>query len=161
MPKRTASAAGDYLSIDPSHFESDNNYVDLGSEHFTWGAGMASYDPLKPMPMTDWLALDEQERYGAVERFHRNHKPLPPSLPGHVAFHVIVENQLAESLECVCLVLARIMREGLDRHHAIHAVGSVVAKHLNEMLRRQSRFDIAAYARDLDRLSADAWLKGK
>lgn len=122
---------------------------------------MASYDPLKPVSGTDWLVLDEQERYDAVERFHRSHMPLPPSLPAHVVFHVAIETQLAEGMECVGSALARLMREGVDRHHAIHAIGSVLAKHMNEMLRRQTEFDHTSYARALDGISADAWRRNR
>lgn len=121
---------------------------------------VTKYDPLNPMPKGEWLALDEQDRHDAVEEFHEGHDPLPPSLSAHVAFHVIVENQLAESIDCVERTVARLMREGLDRHDAIHAVGSVLAEQLNEMMKRRRKFELVSYARSLDRLTARAWLKG-
>jgi len=45
----------------------------------------------------------------------------------HGVAHVIVENQVAAGDSTVVPVtLARLMREGLDRHDAIHAIGSVL-----------------------------------
>jgi hypothetical protein len=41
-------------------------------------------------------------------------------------FHVIVENQAAQGLETpVRRTLARLQAEGLSRHDAVHAVGSI------------------------------------
>jgi len=45
----------------------------------------------------------------------------------HGVAHVIVENQIAAGDSTVePVTLARLMREGLDRHDAIHAIGSVL-----------------------------------
>jgi hypothetical protein len=49
------------------------------------------------------------------------------SIRAHAANHVIVENQLAMGdATVVPATLARLMQEGLDRHDAIHAIGSVL-----------------------------------
>jgi hypothetical protein len=50
--------------------------------------------------------------------------------------HVIVENQVAlGEAYPVQSVLLRLMEEGLDRHDAIHAIGSVLAERLFAGLR--------------------------
>jgi hypothetical protein len=86
------------------------------------------YDALKAPDPEDWLALDEQERIDQVIEYHRrHHHPMGESPKLHGATHVIVENQIAfGDSPAVPETLARLMGEGLDRHEAIHAVGSVV-----------------------------------
>jgi hypothetical protein len=61
------------------------------------------------------------------------------------------------------------MAEGLDRHEAVHAIGSVLAVHINELVRqadsatppaRKPGRDVnAPYFSALQRLTADAWLR--
>jgi hypothetical protein len=58
------------------------------------------------------------------------------------------------------------MTEGLDRHEAIHAIGSVLAGYVNELLRepdlqtRPSEGDPnAAYFSELEALTAEGWLR--
>jgi hypothetical protein len=60
------------------------------------------------------------------------------------------------------------MADGLDRHEAVHAIGSVLAVHINELMRqvdspapeRQSAHDAnARYFSELEHLTADAWLR--
>jgi hypothetical protein len=48
--------------------------------------------------------------------------------------------------------------EGLDRHNAIHAIGSVLAKYMFDVMKHQQPFDDKAYGRELDALSAERWL---
>ncbi len=43
----------------------------------------------------------------------------------HSVLHVIVENQLAMNAEPVPATIARLTRQGLSRHEAIHATGAV------------------------------------
>jgi hypothetical protein len=50
-----------------------------------------------------------------------------------------------------------MLAEGLDRHDAIHAVGSVMARHMFDIVKHGQSFDEAAYAKDLDALSAEQW----
>lgn len=59
--------------------------------------------------------------------------------------------------------LLRLMGEGLDRHEAIHAIGSVLAGHLNDLLRSRDTLaspeeSNAAYFDELERLTAEDWL---
>jgi hypothetical protein len=76
--------------------------------------------------------------------------------------HTIVENQLAERIPVVQETVERLMAEGLGRHDAIHAVGSVVAEHIwTVMNERALGPDVeAAHFRRLTALTAREWLEG-
>jgi hypothetical protein len=75
-----------------------------------------------------WLERDEQERIDLVIKYHhRNRQPMGQDPLAHSAVHVAVENQVAMGdVTVVSATLARLMREGLDRHDAIHAIGNVL-----------------------------------
>ncbi|OPY95016.1 hypothetical protein A5906_10145 [Bradyrhizobium sacchari] len=47
---------------------------------------------------------------------------------------MIVESQIADPKRPVRSTAQRLMSEGLDRHEAIHAIGSVLAGHMNELM---------------------------
>ena len=86
------------------------------------------YDALKAPDPEDWLDLDDQERIDQVIEYHRrHHQPMGQSVKLHGVAHAVVENQVAlGDPPAVREALARLMGEGLDRHDAVHAVGSVV-----------------------------------
>jgi hypothetical protein len=90
---------------------------------------MNQYDPqVAPDPQA-WLALDENERTKLVERYHRRQRIRMPNVRAHAMFHVIVENQIAMGDETPAAAkLQELIREGMDRHDAVHAIGSVVSK---------------------------------
>jgi hypothetical protein len=72
------------------------------------------------------LELDETERVDLVIDYHRRigAQLETPELP--VMAHVVVENQVAlGEVTSVPETLDRLMDEGLDRHEAIHAIGSI------------------------------------
>ena len=48
----------------------------------------------------------------------------------HATVHAVVENQLAEGDKRVLETLARLRRQGLCRHEAVHAIGSVLADYV-------------------------------
>jgi len=74
-----------------------------------------------------WLELDESERVDAVMDYHRRAKVVPENLKLHAMTHVVVENQVAlGEATPVPATLNRLMLEGLDRHEAIHAIGSIL-----------------------------------
>jgi len=53
--------------------------------------------------------------------------PVGESARAHAATHGIVENQAAMGHATVVpTTLDRLMRDGLDRHDAVHAIGSVL-----------------------------------
>lgn len=123
---------------------------------------MKHYDPVRRPNWREWLALDEQERLALAVAYHRRTRAKLPNLQLHAAIHVVVENQLAERIGVVQETLERLLAEGLDRHEAIHAIGSVVTEHLwkamNETLPGPDLEE--AYLRRLEALTASDWLKG-
>ena len=122
---------------------------------------MFAYDPSIPPEPKAWLDLDELERIRLVEVFHRKQRGKPPNLKAHAAFHAIVESQLAEGVESVVRAMSRLNGEGLSRHDALHAIGSVLAGELHDLVTvradespkvAQARYDAA-----VERLSAAEW----
>ena len=122
---------------------------------------MFAYDPSIPPEPKAWLDLDELERIRLVEVFHRKQRARPPKIKAHAAFHAIVENQLAEGVESVVRAMSRLNGEGLSRHDALHAIGSVLAEQMHDLITvragdspemAQSRYDAA-----VERLSAAEW----
>ena len=122
---------------------------------------MTHYDPeVQPDP-AEWLALDEQERIQLAETHHRAARIKLPNAKVHAVFHAIVENQIAEGLEPVVRAMARLANEGLSRHDAIHAIGSVCAEHLFEAMKSEDQ-DVAStaqarYNAAVERLTAKLW----
>ena len=89
---------------------------------------MDTYDPdTAPEPKV-WLELDEGERLLLVGDYHDQAGDELPNVQMHAAIHVVVENQLAEAYLPAVEALARLMREDLSRHDAVHAIGSVLAE---------------------------------
>ena len=82
----------------------------------------------------DWLDTDESERIDLVSSYHRRVRVRLPDLRVHATIHVIVENQVAMRERAVVETLSRLQGEGLNRHDAIHAIGSVMVEHMNELL---------------------------
>lgn len=123
---------------------------------------MNSYDPNNAPDPEVWLALDEQIRITLVEEHHRLARIKLPSLAAHAVFHSIVENQIAENLESVVRAMARLTDESLDRHDAVHAIGSVLAVHIHDLF--NSKADAAnsqaIYNAAIERLTAKVWRGG-
>lgn len=124
---------------------------------------MKHYDPeIAPDPEA-WLELDELERIQLVERHHRAARIKLPNANVHAVFHAMVENQIAEGLGAVVAAMARLMGEGLSRHDALHAIGSVSATQLYEAMKTQHQAHggtaKARYEAALERLTARQWLR--
>jgi uncharacterized protein YoaH (UPF0181 family) len=123
---------------------------------------MDTYDPLIPPDPTAWLALDEAERIALIEQYHEAHDIEIPGLSLHVTIHTIVENQVAEGDAIpVREKLRQLMAQGLDRHEAIHAIGSVLIKHMAAIAQGKTTPDDPniPYFRALQRLNAKKWLR--
>lgn len=124
---------------------------------------MNGYDPDITPDAKEWLALDEGERLALVEGYHRDARIALPRTARrlHATIHTVVENQLALNDEPVVRALGRLMKEGLNRHDAIHAVGSVVAEHINELLRLKDAPETsrARYYAAIERLTVAQWHK--
>jgi hypothetical protein len=125
---------------------------------------MDRYDPEVAPDPAEWLALDEGERTLLVEGYHRDARvDLPKGARRlHATFHVIVENQLASLDEPVVRALVRLMKEGLSRHDAVHAVGSVVAEQIYDLLKLKDPPETsrARYYASIERLTAAQWRDG-
>ena len=126
---------------------------------------MDRYDPEVAPDTRKWLALDEGERVLLVEEYHRDARISLPRRARrlHATIHAIVENQLAlEDQTMVRATLQRLTEAGLTRHEAIHAVGSVLAEHINDLLHAQSlpAEGHAPYYAALQQLTVEKWRGG-
>jgi Tfp pilus assembly PilM family ATPase len=126
---------------------------------------MKAYNPERtPEPETR-LGLDEQERIVLVETYHRGARIKLPNVTAHALLHAIVENQIALNLDPVVRAMHRLGKEGLTRHDAVHAIGSVVAEHLFDILKTNQNDDAAAlqarYYAAVERLTATSWRRGE
>jgi hypothetical protein len=120
-----------------------------------------SYNPDKAIDAKRWLSLEESERLHFVQRYHRKKRVRLPNARLHAVIHVVVENQVAMGAEIpVGSTLSRLMREGLSRHNAIHAIGTILAGHLYELMKEgpQSTDANSTYYSELDKLTAESWL---
>jgi hypothetical protein len=113
-----------------------------------------TYDPASTPAAGAWLDLDESERLELVTAYHRRHGTHLPNPQLHALIHVVVENQIALGEQLVETTLARLEAEGLTRHDALHAIGSVLTEYLYELMRQDSPATDAAYADYLSRLES-------
>ena len=123
---------------------------------------MEQYDPLVPVSADDWFATDEEQRITLVESYHRENGPEIPNLRMHAVVHVVVENRLAEGDRATTDALERLRGEGLDRHDAVHAIGTVVLDELQAAVdggREEGESGEDRLTRRLDELTAEAWYR--
>jgi hypothetical protein len=123
---------------------------------------MKRYDASTAPDPQAWLELDEQERIDLAIAYHRRyHLQMGQSPKLHGVTHVIVENQAAMGdATVVPATLARLMREGLGRHDAIHAIGSILIAIVFDVMAEKldANVDInARYGRELAELTAARW----
>jgi hypothetical protein len=120
------------------------------------------YDIANPPSPEEWLAMDEEARIDAVRDAHqRTRSPVGQNPTAHATIHVMVENQLAEGLAAIVRAYDRFRAAGLDRHTTVHALASVVTRHMMAVLEQQSPFDQAAADRDFDALDPAAFKRKK
>jgi hypothetical protein len=120
------------------------------------------YDPLHAPDPEAWLALDEQERLDRVSAYHIRAGIELPNVQVHATLHAIVENQIALGDETPVRNKARqLMAQGLDRHEAIHAIASVLVRHITTVVHDPSGAgDVnRRYYSALSRLNARKWLR--
>ncbi len=122
---------------------------------------MESYDPMENPDPTQWLALDEDEHIFLVEEFHEREGVDLPNIRLHASFHAVVETQLASGDPPQTVdTLARLLGEGLDRHDAIHAIGSILSEVIYHAMKNPAENDdpTQAYIEGLKNLSVEKWL---
>jgi hypothetical protein len=124
---------------------------------------MDSYNPEISPTATDWLGTNEGDRIELVSAYHRRKKIKLPNSQLHAVIHVVVENQIALGEAIVVATLARLQGEGLSRHDALHAIGSVLAENMYELMQEGDTSTGAPYQRYLERiqrLTAKNWRAG-
>jgi len=120
------------------------------------------YDPDRKLDVEAWLDLNEDERMSLVIDYHRRARIKLPNAKVHAIVHTIVENQAALGTGYVVAgTLERLMSEGLDRHEAIHAIGSVLMGHILDLQQGRLKGDLnEVYLQELAQLSAEKWRSG-
>lgn len=123
---------------------------------------MNAYDPSHAPDPGVWRELDEQQRLVLVEHYHRRSGSKLPNPVLHATLHVVVENQLASGEAPVVRALARLRKEGLSRHDAVHAIGAVVAEMIYDLLHQKDSVQTshARYYAAIERLTAARWRAG-
>jgi hypothetical protein len=119
-----------------------------------------TYNPLKGPDRAGWLAQSEEERTRLVTEYRQRKRIELPNLQMHVMVHVIVENQIALGEETPAeRTLQRLLRQGLDRHEAVHAIGSVLMAHLRGIssAAEPDADNNDIYFAELEQLTAASW----
>ena len=122
---------------------------------------LTEYDPHVAPDPAEWQALPELDQIALVEAYHRAAGITLPNAQLHAVLHTIIESQMAAGQELpVAATMIRLQNEGLDRHEALHAVASILAVHIQEILQGQwSGSDPnAPYYEELYQLTAKGWL---
>jgi len=127
---------------------------------------MYQYNPLAEPNSEEWLESSEEDCIDSVRHFHEHSNDDDfaddQALSIHCAVHVIVENQLALNVEYLPETLSKLMRQGLDRHEAIHAIGAILSEEIFKMFRGEtSAFSTKLYRRQLEKITAKRWKKGQ
>jgi hypothetical protein len=119
------------------------------------------YDAAKAPAPLEWLELGQSDRINEVIDYHRRSRlRVGENERMHAAAHVFVEDQVAMSdATVVPVTLNRLMREGLDRHDAIHAIASVLMGIVFDAVRNSEGkpIDINNAYRELGELTAAGW----
>lgn len=124
---------------------------------------MKRYNPLQAPDSEEWQELDESERINLVEDYHRESGDEVPegSEMIHATIHVMVENQFVLDDQPVFAVVTKLIRQGLDRHEAIHAVGAVLSEYIFDMQSGNGEtWNQKTYNKRLQKLTAKRWRRG-
>ena len=99
------------------------------------------------------------ERTAIVESCHDSLGIELPNSTVHAVIHTVVENQLAMDDAPVHEAFNRLLAEGLDRHDALHAVGSVLAELMLKAIHKPEEVEDPqeVYYRELAKLTAASW----
>ena len=126
---------------------------------------MKYYDPDERLNIEEWLTLDDSQKVKIVSDFHESIKEEfsdDGAFAMHSHMHVIVENQIAGNVELVPETVDKLMRQGLSRHEAIHAVSAILAEDIFDMLQgKVEEFSLKKYRRKLEKITAKKWRKGQ
>ena len=118
-----------------------------------------NYDPNTPPDPNEWMSLDEGERVAIVEAFHKGVFDDDHRRTVHSSIHVIVENQIALDEETPAKATAeRLMSEGISRHEAIHAIGSVLSEKMFDAIKEPVLYSEESYFEELEKLTVEKWI---
>lgn len=92
--------------------------------------GIDRQDAAAQADLAQWLEHGEQRRILLVAQYYWGSRQKAPQLSAYV----IVENQQAEGLAPVVRAMECLQSEGLSRHDAIHAIGSVPVESINDLV---------------------------
>ena len=105
--------------------------------------------------------MDEAERLRMTLAYHRKQPYELPNENVHASIHVTVETQVAMGDETpVAETIDRLIREGLDRHDAIHVVGTLVAERIWGIMKGEIGDEPdpeSAYFEEVKKLTAQRW----
>ena len=120
------------------------------------------YDPARPPDPEAWLALHEDTRTELVVEYHRS-RAIPLANVGfHAGVHVIAESVVAKDNLGAREKLDELVSAGLDRHEALHALGTIFIEALDacEAIEDEetTEEDVERfYTQRIAALSAEAW----
>jgi uncharacterized protein DUF1841 len=120
--------------------------------------GETDYDPDVGPDPAEWPALDEAERLRQVKDYHWRRDASSAHPDVHAAIHVAIENQIATDDETRARqALDRLMAEGLTRHEALHALGSVLTEMIVAAADGKEPFQTQAYNDAIARITVEGW----
>ena len=118
------------------------------------------YDLANPPAPEVWLAMDENDRIAAVEEAHaRTRAAVGSNANAHASIHVVVENRLAAGHAMVVAAYERFRAAGIDRHTTVHALASVVTRHMMSVLEQRPGFSQEEADRDFEALDPAAFTR--
>ena len=124
---------------------------------------MEYYTASRAPDSEEWLKLDESLRIDLVRESIG--EDIEDDVPEdaeylHAAIHVVVENQLAMGVDPVPPTMAKLIRQGLSRHEALHAIGTIVSEDIFDLLQSNEKsWPESRYRRRLEKLTAKRWIK--
>ena len=122
--------------------------------------GDLAYDPDVAPDPAQWLALDESLRVANAEAYHRRAGVSLPNETIHAILHVMIETQIAMGDELpVRRAIDRLVREGLSRHEAIHALGSLITRGIYDAVNTPEAraFRVEEYNAAVEQITAESW----
>ncbi|HEX7063116.1 MAG TPA: hypothetical protein VF200_14180 [Woeseiaceae bacterium] len=124
---------------------------------------MNDYHPENPPDPRKWLALPPEERQRLVKAYYERTGGYGGSLDVHARVHATIETQLAEQVTPVKAAFVRLRDNGLNRHEALRAIGSVLARRIRRIEDPEDLTSAAnrEYFSALETLTADTWLAGQ